>query len=64
MAKGKGKARASGETSHQGKLEITQYKLLKNPLSQKGKTILVRGDFWEGRMTAGERAATYQCHWS
>ena len=41
--------------------QLDQLPLLKKPLEQIGKQIKIPGSFWEGTMTAEEKALEYFC---
>ena len=40
---------------------MPSYPMIKKPLEQVGKQILVPGVYWEGRQTAEEKATLYKC---
>ena len=45
----------------QPRLDVPKYKLLRQPMSLLGTQVKFPGSFWEGRMTAEEKAADYLC---
>jgi hypothetical protein len=61
MPVGKGKGKAKTKPKQQQKITASALPVLKKPLDQIGKQIGVLGAFWEGRMTAEEKAMVYKC---
>ena len=45
----------------QPRLEVQKYKLLRQPMNLIGTQVKFLGSFWEGRMTAEEKATEYLC---
>ena len=46
----------------QPRLEVQKYKLLRQPMNLIGtQAVKFLGSFWEGRMTAEEKATEYLC---
>ena len=43
------------------RLEVQKYKLLRQPMNLIGTQVKFLGSFWEGRMTAEEKATEYLC---